>query len=54
MVPNRTPRAATANITLTGATLDPILEFRKLTASFETPTTRSSIAKPSSTITIIK
>jgi len=39
-----TPRLATIKIVLKEATLDPTAEFRKLTASLLTPTTRSTIA----------
>ena len=43
--PANTPTAATAIITLKGATFAPIAELMKLTASLLTPTTRSNIAR---------
>jgi len=37
-----------------GATFEPMLELRKFTASFDTPTTKSNTANPSRITTIIK
>lgn len=42
------PRAATRIIVRRGAALEPTAEFRKLAASFETPTTRSKQESTSS------
>ncbi|MPM32362.1 hypothetical protein SDC9_78924 [bioreactor metagenome] len=53
-VPSNTPTDATVRITHRGATFEPILELRKFTASLATPTLKSSIAKPSNMITIIR
>src|SRR5690606_9690904 len=44
VAPTNIPNAATNMITLKPAALDPTAEFRKLTASLLTPTTRSEIA----------
>jgi hypothetical protein len=52
--PIKTPSEATVKIAQSGATLEPILELRKLTASLATPIIRSKTAKPSRTMTIIK
>ena len=43
-VPTRIPILATMRIVFHEATLEPIAEFRKLTASLATPTIRSRIA----------
>ena len=42
--PANTPSEAITKIVRNEATLDPIAEFRKLTASLLTPTTRSTMA----------
>ena len=52
--PNKTPIAATAMITLKEATLEPIAEFKKLTASLLTPTMRSDAANKKRIKTIAK
>ena len=43
--PMKIPTAATARTTLKGATLAPIAEFRKFTASLLTPATKSKQAR---------
>jgi hypothetical protein len=53
-VPNNIPMEATVRTTHMGATLEPILELRKFTASFATPTIKSRTANPSRMITIIR
>jgi hypothetical protein len=53
-VPSSTPNDATDKITHNGAALEPILEFRKLTASFATPTVKSRTARSSNTRTIMR
>ena len=45
--PSTMPTAATASTTLRRAALQPTAEFRKLAASFDTPTTRSNTASKS-------
>jgi hypothetical protein len=52
--PKRMPTLATVRITQRGAALEPILELRKFTASFDTPTTRSNTASPNNTKIIIR
>ena len=52
--PNKTPTAATASITLNFATFAPTAEFKKFTASFETPTVKSITANKKSKTIIIK
>ena len=47
--PKKIPAEATHIIVLNEATLEPIAEFRKFTASFPTPTIRSAIAKQART-----
>jgi len=54
VVPTRIPKAAIAIMTLKGAALEPIAEFRKFTASLLTPTTRSDIASANNIITIMR
>jgi len=53
-VPNINPILATNIITQRGATLEPIAELRKFTASLLTPTINPMTAKTSKTITAIK
>ena len=53
-VPAIMPREATIRTTHRAATLEPMLELRKLTASLATPTVRSTTANATNTITIIK
>ena len=43
--PMRIPTEATERMTFMEATLEPIAEFRKLTASFVTPTKRPEMAR---------
>ena len=50
VTPTRIPELATIMITVREATLDPIEEFKKLTASLLTPTIRSKTAKQQSRI----
>ena len=45
VAPSSTPTLATERITQKGAVREPTAEFRKLTASFETPTKRSQMAR---------
>ncbi len=52
--PTKIPTAATVKIVFFLATLDPNAEFKKLTASLLTPTTRSETANKTSAMTIIK
>ena len=52
--PNKMPTAATAIITRKDAALDPIAEFKKLTASLLTPTIKSDAASKNKIITITK
>jgi len=52
--PKSIPAEATVRIIQSGATLAPILELRKLTASFDTPTTKSNTANPNNTKMIIR
>ena len=52
--PMRIPSAATAIIAFREAALAPMAEFRKLTASLLTPTTRSEMAKKKRTRTRAK
>ena len=47
------PTAATDKITFIGATFAPNAEFKKFTASFDTPTIKSKIASNANTIMII-
>ncbi|OFZ55703.1 MAG: hypothetical protein A2328_01455 [Bdellovibrionales bacterium RIFOXYB2_FULL_36_6] len=54
VTPNKRPRLATIKITLYGAALEPMEEFKKLTASLVTPTVMSKIANKIKTITPIK
>jgi len=54
VAPTTIPRAAIIIITRSGATFEPIAEFRKLTASLLTPTTRSEIASANRTTTRIR
>ena len=54
MAPTSTPNAAIIIITLNDAVLDPMAEFKKLTASLLTPTTKSEIASIKSIITITR
>ena len=54
VAPTTTPRAATNIITLKLAAFEPIAEFKKLTASLLTPTTKSEIANKNNTPTITK
>jgi hypothetical protein len=44
MEPRRIPAEATRKMTYRGAAFEPSAEFRKLTASFETPTIRADTA----------
>ena len=53
VTPARIPRLAMIIITINGATLEPIEEFKKFTASFETPTIMSRTAKTNRTPTAI-
>jgi len=53
VTPAMIPRLATVMITTKGAALDPIAEFKKLTASLVTPTMRSKTANNSSMPTIV-
>jgi hypothetical protein len=48
------PRLAIIIITTRGATLEPIEEFKKFTASLLTPTIKSKTANPANSITAIK
>ena len=50
--PSRMPAAATVRIIQRLATLEPNAEFRKLIASFDTPTIKSIIASTARMITI--
>ena len=52
--PTATPKLANIIIFLTDIALDPNAEFKKLTASLLTPTTKSPMAKRPRAITIIK
>ncbi len=54
IVPNKIPTAATVMITLKEATLEPIAEFKKLTASFVTPTIKSEPANRNKITTMTK
>jgi len=45
MTPANIPQLAIIKMTVLGATFEPIEEFKKLTASLLTPTTRSNIAR---------
>jgi hypothetical protein len=54
VAPTRTPALAIIMIIHMGATLEPIAEFKKFTASLLTPTIKSDTASASSTITIIR
>ena len=51
VTPARIPRLAMIMIATNGATLEPIEEFKKFTASFETPTMMSKTAKINSNTT---
>ena len=53
IAPTRTPRLATIIVVLNDTALDPIAEFKKLTASLLTPTIKSIIARTPNTINII-
>ena len=46
VTPASIPRLAMIMITCRGATLEPMDEFKKLTASFTTPTIKSQTARP--------
>ena len=50
--PTATPTLATIIMVLKETALDPIAEFKKLTASLLTPTTKSAIAKNASAASI--
>jgi hypothetical protein len=52
VAPNTMPTAAIIMIITKGATLEPMAEFRKLTASLLTPTTRSDTANTMRIMTI--
>jgi hypothetical protein len=52
MAPRATPKLATIIMVLKETALEPIAEFRKLTASLLTPTTRSATAKNASAISM--
>ena len=52
IAPMATPKLATIMMVLKETTLEPIAEFKKLTASLLTPTTRSAIAKKARAINI--
>ena len=54
IAPTATPILATIMMVLNEIALDPIAEFKKLTASLLTPTTRSAIAKKAKAIIIYK
>ncbi|EFY06298.1 hypothetical protein HMPREF9444_01921 [Succinatimonas hippei YIT 12066] len=54
VAPKRTPKEATSITTLSGAMREPTAEFKKFTASFETPTNKSMAAKMSRKTTNIK
>ncbi len=54
VAPIRIPMLATVKISHFEAAFDPIAEFRKLTASLLTPTTKSEMARANKTITRIR
>jgi len=54
VAPKSTPAAATISIMRSGATLAPIAELRKFTASLLTPTIKSDIASIKRTSTMIR
>ena len=54
MAPKAIPRLATIMMVLKEMALEPRAEFKKLTASLLTPTTRSAAARPTSAMIINK
>ena len=54
VTPVSTPKAAKINITFNEAAFEPIAEFKKFTASFATPTVKSTAANKSKIITMNK